>query len=908
MEQQKDMEWDNREKKRPFYGVPAKILITAGICVCICLVIFCGGLLTLLLNSGMSFEDMGDSRKYVDTANCAHSVTQNLHVLSADLAQNRKLETDGTATSETQVDITRLLSGRERGSAVTEINTNLSYTLEGLQRIYEEGTADRLSDYVQNYEYDNYDGHSGEQGYYYSRMSADYLADPAAEYTKEDMEAAVKKGLGQGSMAGQEDKKSEASDETGETQGELFLTGEELQLAGKIQEISGRSITEFSDKFIYLFDKGLSEEHVQTVAGGTLAEYAAANYSTVSLEDLYISLPEASYYAWSYVPTSSIISSYNGSNIKFYIKDSGGVVYTNVPEWSGDKEALGKTLDTCELSVWYDRRDGVASFESVTEDTPAGQVLRQVYESDELLDKNETVYVGLDTSFPEHDSLYLAAKTYDSYVPWTKFIVLLGIGAAGVLVLLLIVSTVQSGRNPYDRTVKLYGFDRLPTEVSFAVGLIVCSLAIALGVYTFAVAVNGAVTVWIFLIVAVVVMLCLEVCLMFYYSLVRRIKGKNLWKNSLTHSIVSVCRNVYAARDTSAKIMILFGGFVFLHFMLISGWSGFGVFLCLILDTIVLLYLIREVAGRRTVIEGLQQIGSGDLDYKVDTTNLIGDNLHLAETVNRVGEGLQAAVKERMKSERLKADLITNVSHDIKTPLTSIINYVDLLKRERIDDPKIKGYIDILDAKSQRLKQLTEDLVEASKVSSGNIKLEFITLNLNELVQQMNGEFDERFENRGLDLICTLEKEALRISADGRRIWRVLENLYGNVAKYGMPGTRVYVQTYKKDGKVIFTMKNISENPLNINAEELTERFIRGDVSRSTEGSGLGLSIAQNLTKLQRGTFQIYLDGDLFKVTVTFDEVPAPVQAEKQEIESVDLENVGVEGEREKPDINIRMK
>ena len=255
---------------------------------------------------------------------------------------------------------------------------------------------------------------------------------------------------------------------------------------------------------------------------------------------------------------------------------------------------------------------------------------------------------------------------------------------------------------------------------------------------------------------------------------------------------------------------------------------------------------------------------------------------------------MKAAVQEQMKSERLKADLITNVSHDIKTPLTSIINYVDLLKRENIENEKAKDYIRVLDEKSQRLKQLTEDLVEASKISSGNIKLEFMNLNLNELVQQVNGEFAERFEGRNLDLICILQPEPLLIRADSRRIWRVLENLYVNVCKYAMPGTRVYVDAIKKDG-IQLSIKNISENPLNFQADELTERFIRGDVSRSTEGSGLGLSIAKNLTVLQHGSFNIYLDGDLFKVTITFDEavkekkpmhpmiVPEAVQEEAQQ-------------------------
>lgn len=244
----------------------------------------------------------------------------------------------------------------------------------------------------------------------------------------------------------------------------------------------------------------------------------------------------------------------------------------------------------------------------------------------------------------------------------------------------------------------------------------------------------------------------------------------------------------------------------------------------------------------------------------------------MAEAVNHVGDGLQNAVKETLKSERLKADLITNVSHDIKTPLTSIINYVDLLKREDIQDPKIKGYIDVLDSKSQRLKQLTEDLVEASKISSGNVVLDMQPIRFGELVWQTNGEFEEKFSAKGLELVCKIPDEPMVIMADGRRMWRVVENLYNNVAKYAMPNTRVYVEVRKIGCRIIFDVKNISERPLNsIKAEELTERFVRGDVSRSTEGSGLGLSIAQNLVKLQHGTFDIYLDGDLFKVTITFE-------------------------------------
>ena len=241
-----------------------------------------------------------------------------------------------------------------------------------------------------------------------------------------------------------------------------------------------------------------------------------------------------------------------------------------------------------------------------------------------------------------------------------------------------------------------------------------------------------------------------------------------------------------------------------------------------------------------------------------------------AECAAAIGEGLEAALAKSMKSERLKTDLITNVSHDIKTPLTSIINYVELLKQEDLKDPKIQRYIEVLEQKSQRLKTLTEDVVEASKVSSGNITLEFMNLNLVEMIQQTSGEFEEKFQEKNLTMMVHFTDEPSIIYADGQRMWRVLENVFGNVVKYAMEGTRVYAEISNRNKKVTFSLKNISAQPLNISADELTERFIRGDVARNTEGSGLGLSIAKSLTELQGGEFKLYLDGDLFKVMITF--------------------------------------
>ena len=239
--------------------------------------------------------------------------------------------------------------------------------------------------------------------------------------------------------------------------------------------------------------------------------------------------------------------------------------------------------------------------------------------------------------------------------------------------------------------------------------------------------------------------------------------------------------------------------------------------------------------------------------------------------LNNISNGLENAVQERMKSERMKAELITNVSHDIKTPLTSIINYVDLLKKEDIANEKANEYINILDNKSQRLKKLTEDLIEASKVSTGNVSLNLEKINIVELIKQAIGEFEDKFQNKNLQIIVNCQENEININADSRYMYRVVENLFSNIYKYALENSRVYIDISIVDNtNVVIEMKNISKDKLNISADELMQRFVRGDRSRNTEGSGLGISIAQNLTELQNGTFELKLDGDLFKVKLTF--------------------------------------
>lgn len=291
-------------------------------------------------------------------------------------------------------------------------------------------------------------------------------------------------------------------------------------------------------------------------------------------------------------------------------------------------------------------------------------------------------------------------------------------------------------------------------------------------------------------------------------------------------------------------------------------------------NLVVLGLLIWEGLQRQQLLDGVHAMINGEEDARISTEHLLPNNRRMAEAVNDLGDGLRDALKEQMKSERMKADLITNVSHDLKTPLTSIINYVDLMKREQIDNPKAQEYLQVLDQKSQRLKQLTDDLVEASRASSGNVVLNMQKIDFKELLMQTSGEFQEKFISRGLSLISNYPDHPLYVEADGRRLWRVIENLYRNVEKYAMPGTRVYLDVECDGCMVSMSMKNISEQSLNISADELVERFTRGDESRTTEGSGLGLSIAKDLTELQKGTFAVQIDGDLFKVTVAFPWAP----------------------------------
>lgn len=502
--------------------------------------------------------------------------------------------------------------------------------------------------------------------------------------------------------------------------------------------------------------------------------------------------------------------------------------------------------------------------------------------------ENYVFAVNVDLTFQAQDKLAERQEIYEKCSSWFPAAACSFVCSLVILLVGFVWLTVAAGRRPEDEEIHLCFFDRWFTEIAAAAvfaawipGIMALELGLNRSLWrdgpwreAQALCVIGAAfglyTVFWFSIG--------------YLSLVRRIKAKTIWKGSLLYWLLSWVKKGFGkirsflklyARNTRTKIKLTVGVGMFLVFqflvnaIIFTGGAGF-LLLLFFADMALLAYCIRKAEGRERILEGLKRISDGELQYKIPVEGLTGEQLTMAEYINNIGSGLDAAVENSMKNERMKTELITNVSHDIKTPLTSIINYVDLLKRENFTDPKICGYLDILEEKAQRLKVLTEDVVEASKASTGNISLQMTELDFVEMVHQVIGEFEEKFQERQLTMMVHFADEPSVIYADGQHMWRVLENIFTNVTKYAMEGTRVYAEVKKNDRKVIFFLKNISAQPLNISADELTERFIRGDVSRNTEGSGLGLSIAKSLTELQGGEFKLYLDGDLFKVTITF--------------------------------------
>ena len=474
------------------------------------------------------------------------------------------------------------------------------------------------------------------------------------------------------------------------------------------------------------------------------------------------------------------------------------------------------------------------------------------------------------------DEFWSGQQDFQSYVRYLPLVAVLALvldACAGVLLVFLFrAAGWQAGR---PRPV-LNWFDRIPFDaLAFCAFWIIAVLINAGDSITYGLNTLELVTeLWVglgFITIGVMGTL-LALCL----TAAARIRAGTFWHNNVLRMLGSLIgrglRALARAWPLTGRTVMLFALY------LVGSIVTMALFfpLCLALQALTLWGLCRWTLQWRRVRDGTERILGSEPEFKIDTSHMYYDLAAHAGQLNDLGEAVGTAVDERLRSERFKAELITNVSHDLKTPLTSIINYVDLLRKQGLDSPHAPEYLEVLERKSHRLKKLTEDLVEASKASTGSLPVHLERLGMVQLLQQALGEWEERFVQSGLTAVPTYPAEEAWIMADGRHLWRVIDNLLSNCCKYALAGTRIYLDVTAWEGQARLSVKNVSRQALNMPAERLMERFVRGDESRATEGSGLGLSIARSLTELQGGAFRIDIDGDLFKASVAFPLTPEP--------------------------------
>lgn len=575
---------------------------------------------------------------------------------------------------------------------------------------------------------------------------------------------------------------------------------------------------------------------------------------------------------------------YNQRNVVYYI-EKGNSVYTN----AGSLDRLVN----CNLYLCIEPTvSGEYTVESFNFNNKylSDEYVTGMMQYMDVLRPDDKLYIGIYTTYPYFDIFSEGNQLFVNYYPYT-------IPALVISVILMVSAVIAAIRifrdcgyaSKEDKVIYLNFMDKFPIELMAAI-LILSLWVLVTEVYgelrynmellytTYYYSTARLVGIF---------FLCYFFGMTAILSIVRRGKAKKLVNYSIIRwacfGIKRLAYSISRQKNLIARAVELFVLYwlimlvgCFAVFLGLSGRSEIVFFLGVIiigmLNIGVLIILLRQAKGEQSIRDATKALADGDLEYHPSVMKRLGTEQEIIDNINHLSDGLHKAVEKNIYDERMKAELITNVSHDIKTPLTSIINYVGLIKQENIENEKVIHYIEVLDKKSQRLKQLTEDLVEVSKITSGNIELERVPIDFAELLRQSIGEFEDKFAERELQLIDNISDHSYMIFADGRRTFRILENLFQNIYKYAMPKTRVYIDLVNKNERIYLSVKNISMAPLNIDADELMERFVRGDQARTTEGSGLGLSIARDLVKMQDGEFQIYLDGDLFKVMISFPE------------------------------------
>ena len=563
-----------------------------------------------------------------------------------------------------------------------------------------------------------------------------------------------------------------------------------------------------------------------------------------------------------------------GTNLKSYYKDKNvfykitfvetGQVLTNYDNQPYIVSALG---------TYFDYKE----YEYVDEDGNYRWTTEEIYTAD--------IEILIAKDMAKNDMFSVMAKIIDIGYSMRFAMVFIALGSLILLIVLLAFLYCSAGHIK-GGVIKRNYLDLLPFDIyTAAVGFIGFFSVVAVGEWTNDLA---SAVLW----VAVFGSLDYFIALGYTMSFATRIKTRTLIRNTLIYMILRFFRkyinkflnwikHIVSNVSLIKKTVILLCGILLLEFIALviifnTYWyySPSRIFWFVIICNIVFVSAVLYLAIiLKRIKDGGERIAKGDLHHKIDTQYMFGDFKEFCVSLNNINEGLQVAVNERMKSEHFKTELITNVSHDIKTPLTSIINYVDLIKKEECENETVKQYIEVLDRQSSRLKKLVEDLVEASKASSGTLNVNLAVCDAGVLLTQALGEFEDRLKKAGITPVLNLPENPVKIMADGRHLWRVFDNLLSNVCKYALGGTRVYLDIIRNNGKVYITFRNISKFQLNVSAEELMERFVRGDTSRNTEGSGLGLSIARSLVELQNGSLELSVDGDLFKVTVEFEEM-----------------------------------
>lgn len=570
------------------------------------------------------------------------------------------------------------------------------------------------------------------------------------------------------------------------------------------------------------------------------------------------------------------------------INEKENIVNTNVEVDQNDKEATFRAIKG--LFIKYSEGGFLQVFmngEDHTNKKLGEEIRSQFYSASNEFDfYNNLIYVSIPDNLQKTDVLSINYRNF--LTSYKNVMIQLGILVAAIILLGLSYRSLRKTKISRLEEIYINKLDSIYLELRVGIVLIIYIISKSAGYnYNYRYYANGSVG-YSYGLSMISILWSTGVCTiavaagyLVLKSIMRNKTMKSLKERSLVFKLYDSFNETYKSSSNRKKAMTTFAiltGVEALGLFLICGvfdGDGFTILvvtlMCVIfLNLITFLIINKRLAYLGTIVESTKNAINGNLNFDIPIRGR--DSLSdLAYNINNMRAGLKKSIRNEMKSEQTKAELITNVSHDLKTPLTSIINYVDLLKKEEISPDVAKDYVEILDRKSQRLKVLIEDLFEVSKAASGTIELNIEKVDINSLLRQSLAEMNDKIELTNLDFKCNIPSEKIYVLADGKRMWRIFENLISNIIKYSLGGTRVYVDVREEDGKVEIQFKNISAYELNFDASELTERFKRGDESRHTEGSGLGLAIASSLTSLQGGTFDIEIDGDLFKVTVAFD-------------------------------------